>query len=142
MSVQDLFAERIDVVPADLKADLKVDRPSVLVVEDDPLVAAHLREVLEEGGYRVDEAATADRAFELSVGEAYDVVVTDISTPGQFDGVDLAWGLQVDWPDTKVVVVSGKSLPPSDHLPEKTKLIAKPIDRETLLSALKELTEQ
>jgi DNA-binding NtrC family response regulator len=133
MSIQEIFADPIDASLVDLEGE----RPVALVVEDDPSVRACLRKVLEDVGYRVEEAVTADRAFELAVGKSYELVVTDVKTPGDFDGMDLAWGLQVDWPDTRVIMISSKPLS-LDHLPERTKLIAKPVDGQKLLRALEE----
>jgi signal transduction histidine kinase len=58
-------------------------RPRVLVVEDDATVADVLREVLADQPYDLAFAASAEEAFHR-IGDAFpDVILTDISLPGQ-----------------------------------------------------------
>jgi two-component system, cell cycle sensor histidine kinase and response regulator CckA len=80
----------------------------VLVVDDDPVVAAIVRRALEAGGYTVLSAAGAAEAIaatERLAGEL-DVLVTDISMPG-VQGPDLAAMIRATRPDMGVVFMSG-----------------------------------
>ncbi|WP_375198087.1 response regulator [Sphingobium sp.] len=64
---------------------------SVLVVEDEPLVAFDNEHVLEVAGYRV--AATVDdysHAVTVIEEESVDLVIADITLHGKRTGVDLA----------------------------------------------------
>ncbi|QDC36801.1 response regulator [Sphingobium fuliginis] len=64
---------------------------SVLVVEDEPLVAFDNEHVLEMAGYRV--AATVDEyahAVTIMQEESVDLVIADVTLHGEKTGIDLA----------------------------------------------------
>jgi hypothetical protein len=61
----------------------------ILLVDDEPLIRLDVRLLLEDAGYDVIEAFSADEALRL-LGEAkFDAVVTDIDMPGTIDGLGL-----------------------------------------------------
>jgi two-component system, response regulator PdtaR len=63
----------------------------ILVVEDDALVAAYIRDVLEETGYVVPGvASTAAEAFALVAGMLPQLALVDIRLPGSLDGIEVA----------------------------------------------------
>ncbi len=114
---------------------------AVLVIEDEPLIRAHIRDVFEkEGGYRVEEAATSDQAFEM-LEDGFAAVIADIETPGDFNGIDLAWAAHSGLPKMGTVLVSGKTRPHAGSTPPKTRFVPKPIDDEALLQAVREVIE-
>ena len=53
----------------------------VLLGEDEPGIAAHLREALTAAGYAVDDAADGEEAQFLGETEPYDAVVLDLGLP-------------------------------------------------------------
>ncbi len=113
----------------------------VLVIEDEPLIRAHIRAVLEqETGYRVEEADTFDQAFEM-LEDGFAAVIADIELPGDFDGVDLAWAAHSGLPKMGIVLVSGKTRPFAGSMPPKTRFVPKPIDDDALLKAVREVIE-
>ncbi|MDA8383973.1 MAG: response regulator [Betaproteobacteria bacterium] len=56
--------------------------PLALIVEDDPLAANLLRMVLENDGFRVATAASAEEGLETAAREKPDVIALDIMLPG------------------------------------------------------------
>ncbi len=56
--------------------------PLALIVEDDPLAANLLRMVLENDGFRVASAASAEEGLEAAAREKPDVIALDIMLPG------------------------------------------------------------
>jgi two-component system phosphate regulon response regulator PhoB len=64
------------------------ERSLILLVEDDRGNLVLTRAVLEEAGYRVLGAGSADEARELLAVERPDLVLTDIELPGD-SGLDL-----------------------------------------------------
>lgn len=78
----------------------------VLVVDDEPVVREFLARCLEEWGYAVKQAGSADEALDLMVAEPASVVLCDVKMPGH-DGLWLAERLRADWPGTPVVMASG-----------------------------------
>ena len=63
----------------------------ILVIDDEPIVRLDAREILEDAGYAVTEAASADAAMPvLGDGETIEAILTDIDMPGTLDGLQLA----------------------------------------------------
>ena len=86
--------------------------PLVLVVKDDPPVRPMAIDALEEGGFEVFEAPSADYAVTLLEAKRdIGVVFTDITMPGTLNGFDLAWLIRSTYPHVHVAVSSG-ALPP------------------------------
>jgi signal transduction histidine kinase/CheY-like chemotaxis protein len=110
---------------------------TVLLVEDEPLVRELTAQALEERGYRVQTAPTADQALEmLRGGLAADVVLSDIVMPGIRSGVDLVRTLRVLKPTLPVVLASGHPVR-IEEAPD-VPLVAKPYDVDALADVLAE----
>jgi two-component system OmpR family response regulator len=60
----------------------------ILVVEDEPVLAAQLAEALEQAGYAVDRAGDGVEAAVLGQTETYDAVVLDLGLP-RLDGLSV-----------------------------------------------------
>lgn len=82
---------------------------TVLYVEDDPLGAQATVELLHLLGWNVQHAGNADAALEmLDAGRCDpDVVLADISMPGEFDGMELAVHLRTTRPSLRIVLMTG-----------------------------------
>lgn len=82
---------------------------TVLVAEDEVLIRAALVDYLEEHGFIVLEAGDAVAAIQLmSYGDlAIDGVITDISMPGEIDGMGLVNWARRNRPHVPIVVTSG-----------------------------------
>jgi two-component system OmpR family response regulator len=65
----------------------------VLIVEDEPKLAALLRRGLAEEGYAADVAATGEDALWMAESTPYDAVVLDIVLPG-VDGLEVCRALR------------------------------------------------
>jgi two-component system OmpR family response regulator len=61
---------------------------TILVVDDEPKIAAIARDYLEHAGYAVETAADGRAALELIRGSAPDLVVLDLGLP-EVDGLDV-----------------------------------------------------
>ena len=79
----------------------------VLVVEDEPRVAAMLREVLVELGYIVKVAVGGAEALQLVPVFEPDVVLLDLLMP-EMSGVEVLDHLRRDRPTLPVVIMSGE----------------------------------
>src|SRR5581483_4654194 len=67
----------------------------VLLVEDSRTQAARAQLVLEASGYHVTVARDGNEAWELIVGEAFDIIVCDINLPG-IDGYEVCRRVRAD----------------------------------------------
>ncbi len=78
----------------------------LLLVDDHPAGLAARRSVLQELGFAITTATSAEAALEKFTAEPFPLVVTDYKLPGK-TGVDLIAGVRAIAPDTKVVLISG-----------------------------------
>lgn len=80
---------------------------SILVIEDDVLVAELIINKLEEDGYGVEHAPTVDEAMRLLSSQPFSLVMCDISLPGMMDGLSLAKALRLSNPTIPILVMTG-----------------------------------
>jgi len=78
---------------------------NVLVVDDDDGVRYTLRGVLEDSGFAVEDAASADAAWQLVSEQSFDLVMTDLRMPGT-DGLELLARIQGLSRPPKVVMIT------------------------------------
>jgi len=83
----------------------------ILLVEDEAPLRRVIREVLEESGYEVLEAADGNEAMRtitqlMDDGRAVDLVLSDVAMPGP-SGRELAAGVRARWPEARVLLMSG-----------------------------------
>lgn len=101
-------------------------RTRALVVEDDLLVGAMAEDALEEAGFAVLTATSAEEAEVILADEAVDVLFTDIDLGGR-DGCDLARRALKTQPHLAVVLASGRSRRcHADRIPDGVAFLAKP----------------
>jgi PAS domain S-box-containing protein len=109
----------------------------VLVVDDNPEVAAFGAAMLEGLGYTVLQAATAPEALtQLESGIHVDAVFTDVVMPGEIDGAALAAIVTERFPGVAVVVATGYSSQLDRLRKLQLELLAKPYLLEDLAAAL------
>ncbi len=112
----------------------------LLIVEDEPRVAAFIQKGLEASGYQTDLAPTASRALELALGDQeFDLILLDIGLPDR-DGFEVLAELRTVDQTTPVIVLTARSdvasrvhgldLGADDYLP-------KPFDFEELVARVR-----
>ena len=81
---------------------------TVVLVDDDDLVRRLVSRVLERAGYRVLAATSGEEGLELveNTREA-DLLLTDVTLPGEVDGLELGRRALQDRSDLKLVCMSG-----------------------------------
>jgi CheY-like chemotaxis protein len=113
--------------------------PAVLVVEDEPLVRLGAVKIIEDAGFEVIEAASADEAIGILEGRSdIRVVFTDIQMPGSMDGLKLAHAVRNRWPPIKIIVTSGREIITQHDLPEGGRFFGKPYDPIQITNTLRE----
>ena len=102
-------------------------RSIILLVEDDDTLRYLACEALTMMDMDVIEARTADDAYiMLTHNSKVDLIFTDISMPGQMDGLDFARLVWREWPTLPVVVTSGHRSMTKAQLPGLSAFLAKP----------------
>ena len=82
--------------------------PTILIVEDEPIVAAHQRMILTEAGYDIlGVAPDAEAALLIAHGAAPDIAVFDVGLRDHFDGITVGRELKRLYA-TALVFVTGQ----------------------------------
>ena len=111
----------------------------ILLVDDDDAVRQVMRRALCQAGLSVIEAAGGGDAVGLIVGpKAFDMLVTDVRMPGQWDGVAVASAWRKRVPGRPILFVSGFD---DDHVNAATLalnegVLLKPFARAVLVDAV------
>jgi two-component system, response regulator PdtaR len=108
----------------------------ILLVEDEPLILMDIEAQLREVGHEVISVHNADRAIAVLTDRSVDLILTDIDMPGSMDGLRLAVAVRERWPPVKIVVMSGKTRPGHDELPQAARFIEKPFQTCSLLDTV------
>jgi DNA-binding NtrC family response regulator len=109
----------------------------VLVVEDDTDVMDVTCLLLEDAGYEVIAAQSAEQALRIAEGRSdIDVVFTDVNLHEAPNGIELAHQLKARGSRASIVVVSGDLGWADTPLDEDMRFLAKPYGRHTLLSVV------
>lgn len=80
--------------------------PKILIVEDDPDIAAIERDYLELNGCRVEIAADGETGLTLGLGGGYDLILLDLMLPGM-DGFTVCRKLR-EKIDTPILMVTAR----------------------------------
>ena len=123
-------------------AQAPASRPAtILVVDDDPLIAMSTVDMLEDLGHTVIEANSAKRALEiLDAGQAVDLMMTDHAMPGM-TGVELARIVRGRCPNMPVLLATGYADIPAGQMSNLPRL-AKPYQQAQLRAEIDRLLER
>ena len=134
------FRIYLPLVIGDLEPAVGVAAPArgaerLLLMEDDPMLRALIRELLEDNGYQVVVAETLEQALEAAGAPGtLDLLVTDVVMPG-LNGRQLADRLKEARPGLRVLYMSGYTadiVGQRGVIEEGAAFISKPFTEETL----------
>jgi len=124
------------------EAELKPDRPTVLVVEDEILIRLLVADTLRNQGIYVLEAANAAEALTIIESALpVHVLFTDIRLPGRMDGIGLSKLVRDRRPQIKLIVASS-DLPPGYIRQTADVFIFKPYDLGAMVHQVETLLAQ
>jgi DNA-binding NtrC family response regulator len=122
--------------PTTKEEDRSLEKPVVLVVDDEPLVADTLAAILMRAGYTVAKSYCGLKALELAQTTRLSLLISDIAMP-KMNGVDLALAVLESSPDCGVLLFSGhataKDLAPARDAGYDFTLLMKPLHPEEML---------
>ena len=114
---------------------------TVLVVEDEGLIALHLTELLEKAGFHVvDPASSGEMALRmLEQSPKPALILMDIGLPGGFDGIETAWQIRLRYhlPIIFLTAYSDKNRMETAKEISPFGYFIKPVTEEDLLTAIK-----
>ena len=116
----------------------------VLLVEDEALIREVMAEVLSSAGYEVTATCTGDEAAILLAEDGFDLLLTDVTMPGQIDGIGLAEHARELHPGLPVVFVSGRpeTAQRAARVAQPTAYFPKPYDVDTLVSIVERMAAE
>jgi DNA-binding response OmpR family regulator len=82
-----------------------MERPLVLVVEDDAAIGSNLERALDAAGYQPARAASAEAARSIATEPA--LVLLDLGLPDG-DGLDVATDLLARWPALRIIMLTAR----------------------------------
>jgi DNA-binding NtrC family response regulator len=82
------------------------DKPSVLVVDDEPIVGKRLGPALQKRGYEVEHCQDGKEALERIRERYFDIVVTDVRMP-EVDGLEVLRAVEETKAPTQVIIITG-----------------------------------
>ncbi len=110
--------------------------PTVLVVEDDPLIRDLVSEELGDAGFLVLQVGDAHQAIAvLEARQDIHLIFTDIDMPGSMDGIALAATVRDRWPPVNIIITTGKARPMT--IPANALFIPKPYLTKAVISAMR-----
>ena len=83
-------------------------KPNILVVEDEELMRTILRKILEDAGYQIKTADSAENALEIFTNSEIDITLTDIRMVGM-DGLELLDQIKTIEPEALVIIMTAYS---------------------------------
>jgi signal transduction histidine kinase/CheY-like chemotaxis protein len=145
-----IYLPRVDDVAAheeivEMKQPVASGRETVLLVEDEPMVRALAREVLEQYGYTVICAADGQEGLDICKAFAgrIDLIITDVVMP-RMSGREMAESVVSVRPDARILYMSGftdDAIVRHGMLDEDFPFIQKPFSPEALASKARELLD-
>jgi len=113
--------------------------PTVLIVEDHPLVRAVTADGLAANGFNVIEAEDADEALRtLDMHDDVHVLFTDVRMPGEMDGLALVDKVAEKRPEMELIVTSGGEAARCVNLPPNGTFLPKPYLASQLAALIRE----
>src|SRR5579883_1289492 len=104
---------RIEIVPMEeVPANETIEcdeKPTVLVVDDERVIADTLTIILKKNGFGAMTAYDGEGGLRLAQARRPDLLLSDVMMGPGIDGVELAMALVELYPDCKVLLFSGHS---------------------------------
>ncbi|MEK6693112.1 MAG: sigma-54 dependent transcriptional regulator [Nitrospirota bacterium] len=83
-----------------------MDKPKVLVIDDEEIVRLSCVRTLQPEGYDVKVVQSGIEGLKVIEKEAFDLVLTDLKMP-DMDGIEVLKRVKEGWPDTEIIVITG-----------------------------------
>lgn len=120
-------------------------RKKILLVEDEIITAMDLLEIMKNWGYDFcDPAGSGEEALEMALEEKPDLVLMDVSLPGELDGIEAASKITAAL-NIPVIFISGY---PEKEMREQIKMetpyeyMTKPLDLDELRRRIADLLSE
>jgi DNA-binding response OmpR family regulator len=113
----------------------------ILLVEDEPLVAATLSEMLEEEGFEVRTAFDGAEGLNASAEFAPDLIISDFMMP-RMSGSEMITRLRAQGGLCPIILMSAITNLPRDYRPAHNAFLQKPFSLNVLIDRVKQLLQR
>jgi len=120
----------------------------ILIIEDDIEFRNVLKEMLERQDYEVMVASDGEEGIRMFRDNPAPLVITDIIMPNK-EGVETIFEFQRDFPDTKIIAISGGGklkaedcIKTASLIPNVKYTFQKPFAMDEMLQAVKEILDK
>ncbi len=115
--------------------------PRILVVDDEPLIADTIVQILNRSGFVAEAVYGGREAIEAARRIVPDLILSDVLMP-HLDGVEAAIAIQKFLPNTRIILFSGQAatveiLARASHRGYHFELLAKPLHPTQLIKHLR-----
>jgi len=111
-------------------------RPTIALIEDDPLVRTALAIAISDASYDVVSAAGGAEGLAVLESRPIDLAIIDIRIPGRMNGIDIVREARRYNPDLRVIFTSGFPPPDGVNLSALGSFMAKPARVPSLLAEI------
>jgi len=116
----------------------------ILIVDDDRVVLASCKRILEAEGYAVSLTSSVKEALQMLEEKNFDLILVDVIMP-EYDGMYLIGNVRENLPHLPILVMSGYPTPEtisSGMRMGATHFIAKPFTPDELIAAVHKAFEE
>ena len=116
----------------------------ILIVDDDQVVLASCRRILELEGYAVSLTSSVKEALQMLEDKRFDILLVDVIMP-EYDGMYLIGNVRESLPRLPILVMSGYPTPEtisSGMQMGATHFIAKPFTPDELIAAVRKALQK
>lgn len=134
----DADASEVEVLVADALTDIESQtRASVLIIEDEPMIAMDIETIVRDLGHGVTGiAVTADEAIALARADRPGLVLADIQLADNSSGIDAVKEILAEFSVPVIFITAFPERLLTGERPEPTFLITKPFQRATVRTAI------
>jgi len=117
-----------------------MQKNTVLIVDDEPIVRESIRDWLKDAGYEVTTADSGEEALRLMEGASFDFVIMDVRLPGK-TGISTLKEMKSIYPQVKSVIITAY---PSESFADEAKksgaidYLVKPVNPDDLERLIRE----
>lgn len=119
------------------------NKPKVLVVDDERVIADTLAIILNQHGYDASAVYRGEDAVDIARSTVPDLIISDVvMKPGEMDGIEAAIRIRQFLPGCKILLFSGQAatadlLESARAKGHEFEILAKPVHPQDLLARLK-----
>ncbi len=118
-------------------------KKSILVVDDDEAHLIWSTEILEQSGYEIDVAHSAEKGLAMLAENSYDLIISDLVMPGM-SGMDFVRKVAEFRKDQKAIIMTGHgdvdTFIESVHGLGALEYIVKPVESSVFITMVDKLT--